>query len=48
MSAVTPAAPADAGPGHGLRVFLIWLPLAVIADLVIWFVWGPHLPPGAM
>jgi cytochrome c oxidase subunit 2 len=47
-AATTPAAPADAGPGHGLRVFLIWLPLAVIADLVIWFVWGPHLPPGAM
>jgi len=35
-------------PSHGLRVFLIWLPLALAADLVIWFVWGPHLPPGTM
>jgi cytochrome c oxidase subunit II len=35
-------------PSHGLRIFLIWLPLALAADLVIWFVWGPHLPPGTM
>jgi cytochrome c oxidase subunit 2 len=34
------------GPNHGLRIFLIWLPLAVVADLLIWIVWGPHLPPG--
>ena len=33
---------------HGLRIFLIWLPLAIIADLLIWFVWYPHLPPGRM
>jgi len=37
-----------AGPNHGLRIFLIWLPIALAADLVIWFVWGPHLPPGNM
>jgi cytochrome c oxidase subunit 2 len=36
------------GPNHGLRIFLIWLPLSLAADLIIWFVWGPHLPPGAM
>jgi cytochrome c oxidase subunit II len=44
-------APADAGrpePNHGLRIFLIWLPIALAADLVIWFVWGPHMPPGDM
>jgi cytochrome c oxidase subunit 2 len=35
-------------PNHGLRIFLLWFPLALIADLVIWFVWGPHLPPGDM
>jgi cytochrome c oxidase subunit II len=35
-------------PNHGLRVFLIWLPIAVAADLLIWIVWGPHLPPGRM
>ena len=39
---------ASAGPNHGLRLFLIWLPLALAADLVIWFVWYPHLPPGRM
>ena len=35
-------------PNHGLRIFLAWLPIALAADLLIWFVWGPHLPPGAM
>ena len=39
-------APGDAR--HGLRIFLIWLPLAVAADALIWFVWSPHLPPGRM
>jgi cytochrome c oxidase subunit II len=36
------------GPNHGLRIFVIWLVLSLAADLIIWFVWGPHLPPGAM
>jgi cytochrome c oxidase subunit 2 len=36
------------GPNHGLRIFLIWLPIAVAADLVLWFVYGPHMPPGQM
>jgi cytochrome c oxidase subunit 2 len=47
----TPEATADstrAEPNHGLRIFLIWLPLAVIADILIWFLWKPHLPPGTM
>jgi cytochrome c oxidase subunit II len=51
MAAAQPAAVPAAGrrePNHGLRVFLLWLPLALAADLVIWFVWGPHLPPGDM
>jgi cytochrome c oxidase subunit II len=46
-----PASTAEAGqrePNHGLRIFLIWLVIALAADLVIWFVWGPHLPPGDM
>jgi cytochrome c oxidase subunit II len=48
-AADAPAPPtASAGPSHGRRIFLIWLPAAVIADLLIWFVWGPHLPPGVM
>ncbi len=42
------AAPAQAEPRHGLRIFLIWLVLALAADLVIWFVWAPHMPPGDM
>ena len=38
----------SAGPNHGLRIFLIWLPLAVAADLLLYFVYGPHMPPGQM
>ena len=37
-----------AGPNHGLRIFLIWLPIAVASVLLIWIVLGPHLPPGSM
>ena len=36
------------GSNHGLRIFLIWLPLAVAADILLWFVYGPHMPPGLM
>jgi cytochrome c oxidase subunit 2 len=47
-----PAAPGGADgrgePNHGLRIFLIWIVLALVADLLIWFVWYPHLPPGRM
>jgi cytochrome c oxidase subunit 2 len=43
-----PAAPAKAQPNHGLRIFLIWIVLAIVADLLIWIVWKPHLPPGEM
>jgi cytochrome c oxidase subunit II len=38
----------SAGPNHGLRIFLIWLPIAVAADLLLYFVYGPHMPPGQM
>ncbi len=52
MAAATDApASAEAGarePNHGLRIFLIWLPIALAADLIITLVWGPHLPPGAL
>ena len=41
-------ASARSEPNHGLRIFLIWLPLSVVADLLIWFVWYPHFPPGRM
>jgi cytochrome c oxidase subunit 2 len=33
---------------HGLRIFWIWLVLSVVVDVLIWFVWGPHIPPGNM
>ena len=48
----TTETPADAGAQsdarHVWRLFAIWFVLALAADLVIWFVWKPHLPPGAM
>jgi cytochrome c oxidase subunit 2 len=37
-----------AEPNHGLRMLAIWFVLALAADLLIWFVWYPHLPPGDM
>jgi cytochrome c oxidase subunit 2 len=43
-----PPAAADPGPNHGLRIGAVWLVVSVAADLLIWFVWGPHLPPGDM
>jgi cytochrome c oxidase subunit II len=41
-------ASARSEPNHGLRIFLIWLPIAVAADLLLYFVYGPHMPPGRM
>jgi cytochrome c oxidase subunit II len=41
-------APAAAEPRHGMRIFLIWLPLAIALELIIWFAWYPHMQPGAM
>jgi cytochrome c oxidase subunit II len=41
-------APASREPNHGLRIFLMWLPVAVVADWLLWFVYGPHMPPGQM
>jgi cytochrome c oxidase subunit 2 len=43
-----PATGAGEEPNHGIRIFIIWLVLALAADLLIWFVLGPHLPPGNM
>jgi cytochrome c oxidase subunit II len=52
MSSTETQTPAAAGPrrepAHGWRMFVIWFVLALAADLVIWFVWKPHLPPGDM
>jgi cytochrome c oxidase subunit II len=50
--AAQPEAPATGTsgrePNHALRLAAVWVVLALAADLVIWFVWGPHLPPGDM
>jgi cytochrome c oxidase subunit 2 len=35
-------------PKHWLRLLIIWFVLALAADLVTWFVWYPHMPPGRM
>jgi cytochrome c oxidase subunit 2 len=40
--------PSAREPRHGWRIFTIWLPLALAADLLIWFFLYPHLPPGRM
>jgi cytochrome c oxidase subunit 2 len=42
------AATSPAEPRHGRRIFLIWIVLALVADLLIWFLWYPHMPPGRM
>jgi cytochrome c oxidase subunit II len=47
MTSTTSTEPA-AEPRHGLRLVVPWLILSLIADLIIWFVWKPHLPPGDM
>lgn len=51
MSATT--ADAQAGGGgrdvrHWVRLLTIWFVLALTADLLTWFVWYPHMPPGDM
>jgi cytochrome c oxidase subunit II len=43
-----PAATTKPERRHGWIIFGIWLPLAIVADLLIWFAWKPHIPPGDM
>jgi cytochrome c oxidase subunit 2 len=42
------ARPGAGEPRHGIRIFWTWLIITVVVDVLIWFVWGPHLPPGNM
>jgi cytochrome c oxidase subunit 2 len=42
------SAPAATGPSHGRRIFLIWIVLSLITEWLLWFVYGPHMPPGTM
>jgi cytochrome c oxidase subunit 2 len=46
--AAAPAPAEHGGPSHGLRIFIITVVLAIVADVLIWFVLGPHIPPGRM
>jgi cytochrome c oxidase subunit II len=50
MAPSSPARQDDSAqePRHGLRIVLLWLPVALAADLLLWFVYGPHMPPGTM
>ena len=43
-----PQAAGPTGPNHGMRIFLIWLPIAIAADLLLWLGLGQHLPPGQL
>ena len=36
-------APAEREPAHGWRMFVVWLVLALVVDLLIWFLLYPHL-----
>jgi len=46
--APAPSPPAAAEPRHGLRIGIIWVVASVICCPLVYFVAGPHLPPGAM
>jgi cytochrome c oxidase subunit II len=37
-----------AEPNHGLRLLILWVVASAIACPIVYIVWGPHLPPGAM
>ena len=32
----------------GMRIAVIWLGLSVVCMPLVYFVWGPHLPPGGL
>ncbi|MGH3280184.1 MAG: hypothetical protein ACRDNW_13740, partial [Trebonia sp.] len=45
----TTAAPAEGRqPRHWTRMIVIWFVLSLAADLITWFIWYPHMPPGDM
>ena len=51
MTTTATERPTDAArpePRHGLRVFIIWAVLSAIFTPIVYFVWGPHMPPGRM
>lgn len=43
----SPAGPA-VEPRHGRRLLIMWVAVSAICCPLVYFVWGPHMPPGAM
>ncbi len=43
-----PTYTSEEGKKHAKNIVAIWFVVAVIADLIVWFVYGPHMPPGTM
>jgi cytochrome c oxidase subunit II len=37
-----------AEPRHGLRILVAWVVASAICTPIVYYVWGPHMPPGAM
>jgi len=35
-------------PRHGLRLLVTWIVASAICCPLVYLVWGPHMPPGAM
>lgn len=52
MSTATLSTPSAGGatrePRHGLRILLLWMLASAIATPIVYFVWGPHMPPGRL
>jgi cytochrome c oxidase subunit 2 len=42
------ATPATQEPRHGLRLLVMWVVASAICCPLVYLVWGPHMPPGAM
>ena len=47
-SAMPASTPAATEPRHGLRLLIMWLVASAICCPLVYVVWGPHMPPGAM
>jgi cytochrome c oxidase subunit 2 len=48
MTAENPTAENTAEPRHGLRLLVMWVVASAICCPLVYLVWGPHMPPGAM
>jgi cytochrome c oxidase subunit 2 len=40
--------PAAAEPRHGLRLLVTWVLASIVGCVLVYAVWGPHMPPGRM